>query len=136
MQNAQAKMFELKHEEHIPEEVYEEEIIKDEVIQEEHPEMKVVIYENPEVMEEDENYITYEVDEENEAAVAYLEEYEQVEYLESDAHSQCYENIEYDDEPNILTNHVCAYCKPEITFKTDRGLERHLYEEHQIGSSK
>ena len=133
MQNAQAKMFEFKDE--LPEEVYEEEVLKDELIQEEGSPMKIVIYDSAvDAIDEEDAYITYEVEEEDETA-GYIEEYEQVEYLETEIPSQNDENIEY-DESKLFNNYQCAFCKPSLIFKTEIGLERHMFEDHNMGQSE
>ncbi|KAG5684825.1 hypothetical protein PVAND_014037 [Polypedilum vanderplanki] len=56
----------------------------------------------------------------NEEVVEYIEEYEQVEYLEESFTDSTFQ---------------CTYCEPFITFKTDYGLKKHLYNEHQIGGN-
>lgn len=60
-------------------------------------------------------------EEQQEEVVEYIEEYEQVEYLE-DSFSD--------------SNFQCTYCEHVVIFKTDFGMKKHLYEEHQIGGSK
>ena len=133
MQNAQTKMFEYKAE--LPEEVYEEEVLKDEIIQDEGSPMKVVIYDSAtDAIDEDDAYITYEVEEEDETA-GYIEEYEQVEYLENEVQSQNDETMEY-DESKLFSSYQCEICKPNIVFSTEIGLERHMYEDHNMGQSK
>ncbi|XP_070506415.1 zinc finger protein 883-like [Chironomus tepperi] len=132
MQNAQAKMFEFKAE--LPEEVYEEEVLKDDIIQDEGSPMKVVIYDSAvDVIDDEDAYITYEVEEEDETA-AYIEEYEQVEYLETEVTSQNDEHMEY-DESKLFNNYQCEVCKPNIVFNTEIGLERHMFEDHNMGQN-
>lgn len=133
MQNAQAKMFEYKAE--LPEEVYEEEVLKDDIIQEDDSQIKVVIYDSAvDAIDEEDAYITYEVEEEDETT-GYIEEYEQVEYLETENLSQIEENLEY-DESKLFSNYQCEICKPNIVFSTEIGLEKHMFEDHNIGQSK
>lgn len=136
MTNPQVKDIKLKHEDENPEETYEEQILKEELIQNDDSTMKLVYYETQDGIDEltEESYITYELEENEEATeTAYIEEYEQVEYLESDINPN-FDDVQFDESQMVSI--TCEYCKPLLTFKSELALEKHMFEEHQIGSSK
>jgi hypothetical protein len=138
MQSAQVSLLDMKQEQHI-EELYEEEIVKVEDGQEE-TYQEVYEEEGIDMMElaksekqlESESYIVESYEVEDEDGAEYIEE---IEYLETEMPTPKYENIEY-EEPKMYNSYPCEYCKPTIEFKTDLGLERHMFEEHQMGQSE
>lgn len=86
---------------------------------------------------EPENFIVYCEEQEEESFQAPADIYEEVEYLESSEAQQDQEQeleVEkwYGKFPE-KKHFVCTFCKPNMFFKTQLGLEKHRWDIHQLG---
>lgn len=99
-----------------------------------------VTYEEAENTGEPENFLVYCEDDAGESLSAHAI-YEEVEYLEfNEMQQNPDQELEVEQWPEKLsgkktTQFLCTYCNPNLTFKTEVGLEKHNWEVHQLGAN-
>lgn len=147
MQNIKQEVVEIRRAEEVSKmEVVEEQLPDDEEEQEEEETIVESQDKSPLPIivkshdSDEENLIAYEIQdhEDDDVNVQFIEyEYEQVEYLEVDAGNEEHEEISYKTESDKVgkVKYICALCT-NAQFKTVFGINRHLYFEHRVGSSK
>lgn len=80
-----------------------------------------------------ENMIAYEIEDPDEEVNVQFVDYEQVEYLEVDTGSEDIHTLKTENNKSEENN--CDVCL-NFLFKTEFGMNRHLFLKHQQGSSE
>lgn len=78
----------------------------------------------------------FEDEDENEFAAPPSEMYEEIEYLEAETIDDQLKIEAVEIKPDIKNQKLyCIYCKPNVAFKTEIGLNSHKWDVHQLGEA-